>query len=510
MNEFEKELQSLSREDSTLGACISRWMNDLVPEDRAAWFSRLIEVWGMSDIMDYLAAKYWFRLEIHEALRFTDCFRSLPRRKAAGEKYTVAYYYRSIKNGGAQRVAAMLSNLWSELKDGNGAYLYDVVLIVDEPGAEEETFEEYPLNDRVKRAWLPAYQDSVKERYHQRYLRWQEIISRYHIDAVVSGLWYGAVALWDILSVKGHPLRPAFVMHTHSFNLIPFKSKSKNGAYLTHNFQLCDGVVTLSETDAAFASVFSSRVACISNPLTFDPAQTPESAKENDTLLWVGRLSQEKQPLSVIEAMRMVAEKRPGALLYVVGAGEDGVREQMENKIRQYGLENNVILTGFTMEIETYFQKASVLVSTSVVEGFPLTYAEAMAHGIPIVQYDLPWLTFSKDGRGICSVPQGRYDLMAKKIVELLDHPETGAALGRKGKEHVLELAAQDIGAEWSRFFESLGNDAAPAREEGDKEILIRYLCAYQEEGKQILRVENEKLKKELSKLKQQIKDRRA
>jgi glycosyltransferase involved in cell wall biosynthesis len=79
-----------------------------------------------------------------------------------------------------------------------------------------------------------------------------------------------------------------------------------------------------------------------------------------------------------------------------------------------------------------------VLASTSLWEGLPCTFLEAMAVSKPIVASAVDGVTdVLEDGVNGFLVPAGaeHYSKMAERIVYLLKHKEKALELGRKGRE---------------------------------------------------------------------------
>ncbi len=481
-----------------LNECVNRWKNNLSPEAKSEGFHHLIETWGRKNVICKLAENDWFnRSNIAEQIIETDYFNYTKRPNK--KRLTIAAYYQSINNGGAQRVVANLCNIWSSMKDSLGNPLYNVVLITD---CKAETTD-YPLNSSVQRAYVPHYNNHIRANYRTRYDAWTNIIDTYDIDIVVSGMWVAPMTLWDMLTIKGHEKKPAFILHMHSFCCVPYRYNGSTALELTYLYQLCDGVVTLSECDKRLASSFSNHTKVILNPLTFAPDSISETTREKNTLVWCGRISAEKRPLDAIHTMHHVTKKVPDAHLYIVGSGNETIQKNMISLIDQYGLENNVEMVGFTTNTEEYYSKANVFLGTSEYEGFSLTFCEAMAHAVPIVTYDLPWLTLTRDGRGIISVKQKRYDLLAEEIVKLFDDQNKAKELGLQGKQQLSELAQIDIATEWKEFFDSIPTTTDMYQQLSNEDILFKYMSIYQQIGKNsarsALEAENKKLKEQLN-----------
>ena len=105
----------------------------------------------------------------------------------------------------------------------------------------------------------------------------------------------------------------------------------------------------------------------------------------DDTLLLgnVGRLVAQKNPLFMIEILSEVKKIKKESKLLLVG--RDGTqRNKMEEKIRQYGLENDVIFFGESNEINQLLQAMDVFIFPSNFEGLGIVAIEAQAAGLPV------------------------------------------------------------------------------------------------------------------------------
>jgi glycosyltransferase involved in cell wall biosynthesis len=99
---------------------------------------------------------------------------------------------------------------------------------------------------------------------------------------------------------------------------------------------------------------------------------------EKRVVLIVGRLSREKDHLTLLDAIREL----PEAHLLIVGEGPE--RGRIEEHIRVTGREGSVTLIGQVPSAELYYPMADVAVLSSVSEGSPNALLEAMAAGIPV------------------------------------------------------------------------------------------------------------------------------
>ena len=107
-------------------------------------------------------------------------------------------------------------------------------------------------------------------------------------------------------------------------------------------------------------------------------------------LIYVGRVSKEKNIELLLESFEYIAPAIPNGRLLIVGDGPE--REDLTEAVKQNGLEKWVHFTGLVPydELPSYLAAADAFVTASVTEVHPLTVIEAMAAGLPVVGIDSP------------------------------------------------------------------------------------------------------------------------
>lgn len=458
-------------EDGLLRECLDKWRKVEGKENRKEAFELLYNTY--EDVVPILAGIYWEGIETGEILqeiKDCSCFKFAKRSKK--KCLTVAFCYRNIENGGAQRVTAELCSMISALKDDEGNKKYNVVLITDTGKTENE----YPINSDVRREYLPAFDTYVKEKYKERYDAWNQILDNNEPDIVITGLWAAPATLWDMLSVKGHRSHPAFIIHQHLFACVPYSWSNKVASSAIWEYMFSDGVAVLTGTDEKYIKAFNSRTKNIPNPLTFDPVESPDSVY-NKEIVWVGRIAGEKRVKDAVKMMQIVTARIPDAKLYIVGSGNDYLTEEAKRLAEEMDLTDNIAFTGFASDLENYYSRASVFVSTSEMEGYCLTFREAMAHAVPVVAYDLPWLDIIRDSGSMTTVPVGDYYALADETVKLLQDPGRVKELGRKGKNYVLGESEHDIEKDWDDFFTEIAYGKDPEQAPGN--LILEYAALY-------------------------------
>ena len=139
-------------------------------------------------------------------------------------------------------------------------------------------------------------------------------------------------------------------------------------------------------------------------------------------IITVGRLSKEKGQDLAIKALAKLKKDRYDVKWYCIGEGNS--RQEFEQLIKEYKLEENFLLLGATSNPYPYIKNADIYVQTSRHEGYCLTLAEAKALNKPIVTTNFigAYEQIKNNENGII-VSCNENDL-AEGIRELIDNKE--------------------------------------------------------------------------------------
>ena len=179
----------------------------------------------------------------------------------------------------------------------------------------------------------------------------------------------------------------------NSFDAIFDKNSQYIGANKKHHyicqFKMLDEFVVLCNNDAQLFTQYDREFSptVIYNPLTLVPGKPSTGTTKH--FLAVGRFSYQHKGFDLlIKAFQTFCTKNKDWILDIVGEGN--MESEYKALIKEYHLENRIIIHPFTNNIQEYYSNAQIYVLSSRWEGMPLVLVEAMSHGLPVVTSDLP------------------------------------------------------------------------------------------------------------------------
>jgi glycosyltransferase involved in cell wall biosynthesis len=110
---------------------------------------------------------------------------------------------------------------------------------------------------------------------------------------------------------------------------------------------------------------------------------------------FIGRLSDQKDPIRWLSIAAEIAQRRPGAIFLVIGSGE--LMDQAKKAAESLGLARDVVFTDYQRDAVDYCAAMDVMMLTSKYEGLPLVVLHALVQGTPVISSDVGglswWLT---------------------------------------------------------------------------------------------------------------------
>jgi glycosyltransferase involved in cell wall biosynthesis len=182
------------------------------------------------------------------------------------------------------------------------------------------------------------------------------------------------------------------------------------------------------------------RIAVVPNAVDTDhfrPDAKPDIA--HPTVLSVGRLVEDKDPLNLLEGFRLAAERIPQAQFAIMGNGP--LKSEVQARIQEHSLESRIRLLPGVPDVRLAMRSAAVFVLASVREASPNVIIEAMAMGLPVVATrvgGMPELVV--DGKTGILVEPGDAEGLADAVATVLADEGHRREMGLMGRQRVEEF----------------------------------------------------------------------
>jgi glycosyltransferase involved in cell wall biosynthesis len=160
---------------------------------------------------------------------------------------------------------------------------------------------------------------------------------------------------------------------------------------------------------------------------------------------------------TAIRAVALLRQTVPGIQLSIAGSGPQ--REDLQQWVKQEGLEKNIRFTGKLTpeEIAELYQRADIMLNPATADNMPNSVLEAMASGVAVVTSDVGGIPYLLENNKTALFTEvNNPEAMAKQIGRLLDEPALYEALVNNGLQEVRQYTWERIGILWLALYRSL------------------------------------------------------
>jgi phosphatidylinositol alpha-1,6-mannosyltransferase len=188
------------------------------------------------------------------------------------------------------------------------------------------------------------------------------------------------------------------------------------------------------------------------------PVRDKHSLHGKKVLLTVGRLVEEKGHDEVLRLLPTIVQSTPDVVYLIVGKGPE--EKRLRELVRQYGLTDNVVFTGFVLnnELPSYYAACDLFIMLNkekngvAREGLGMVFLEANAQAKTVIGSTSGGTADAiVDGETGYRIPLSQEETLAGRVTELLIDEQKRLNVGMNGRGRVL----RDF-ADWQSCSESL------------------------------------------------------
>ena len=218
--------------------------------------------------------------------------------------------------------------------------------------------------------------------------------------------------------------------------------------------RLATRIIVVSQSDVqtglAHGIGRQSQYAVIEEAVEFDRFARPPShpgavrrdlglAPSDRVIGTVMRLAPQKAPLDFIEAAAHVRARMPEAKFLIVGDGP--LLNDVKAAVAQRHLDDAVLMLGYRRDVPALVSAFDVFALSSLWEGLPIVYLEAMAAGKPVVGTDVDGAFEAvEDGVTGILVPARDPIALADAILRVAADPDLAQRMGAAGRRRAAEF----------------------------------------------------------------------
>jgi glycosyltransferase involved in cell wall biosynthesis len=168
----------------------------------------------------------------------------------------------------------------------------------------------------------------------------------------------------------------------------------------------------------------------------------------------LGRLSPQKDQVTLVRAFASVAAVWPEAELYIMGDGP--CRAAIAETAVSLGIANRIRFQPAAVDVGGLLANLDLFVLSSTSEGFPIVLQEAMAAGLPIVSTRLPGFTeLLPEGEVAWFCRPGHAEELARLMLEVARRPDLATA-GQTARRLSLRFGIEETWRQYRRVYEEV------------------------------------------------------
>lgn len=353
-------------------------------------------------------------------------------------------------HGGIEKVMATKVNYWTNLpnvevfivtteqQDNKPCYDIDPRVQLIDLGINYNRSKSYLSKENVKKAIL-------------HYKKQKALFKQLKPDVIISPN-FNFDHYW-LPFIKGNS---QLIKERHSSRYLEPQQRQNASILGKLKFQLTDWIesqydhlVVLNEDEATYVRTGNARV--IPNPIDPTPLQ---AHLQNKQVMAAGRIAPVKGFDQLIEAWKVVHQYAPDWQLHIYGDQYGSTRQELEELILKYQLQEVICFKGVVNNIPTIMTDYSIYALTSVTECFPTVLLEALNVGLPIVSYDCPngprhIVTNGEDG--VLAKNQDAKEF-AQHIIDLIQNPSKIQRMSTKGKQNSVRFSTASVMQQWNNL----------------------------------------------------------
>ncbi|MBV9962985.1 MAG: glycosyltransferase family 4 protein [Parafilimonas sp.] len=155
-------------------------------------------------------------------------------------------------------------------------------------------------------------------------------------------------------------------------------------------------------------------------------------------ICFIGRITLQKDPLSLIKAFKEVAERNANAVLLMIGDGD--MKAEAIQSAKELNIQDKIIFENFRTDVADILFSSDIYCLPSLWEGFPIGLLEAMAMCKPVIATNVDGSVeiIQNNKNGILINPQNK-KMLVDALNNLISNKNLRTQLGNTARETIVK-----------------------------------------------------------------------
>ena len=163
---------------------------------------------------------------------------------------------------------------------------------------------------------------------------------------------------------------------------------------------------------------------------------------ENSFLIgYIGRLSPEKNVISLVKTFSELSKIIPDA--YLIIAGDGSTKKDIEKYVREQNIEKRIVFLGYVLDVGSVLSKLDCIVLPSKSEGFPIVIFEAWSFGVPVIASNV--IPSLENKVNAFTYPPENTDMLKRTLIEVFSNKKLVEKIIENGKRQQCLAPKEDV-----------------------------------------------------------------
>lgn len=179
--------------------------------------------------------------------------------------------------------------------------------------------------------------------------------------------------------------------------------------------------------------------------------KTSYSTNGEFKILHIGRFSEEKNHVGLINAFEILHKRVPNSSLNLIGDGP--LKEKIVDYVKEKDLADSVNFLGLQPNVYPHLNETDVFALPSIFEGMPMTLIEAMGTGLPIVASNVGGIPdMLKDGSNAI-LTEVNDEAIANAFIAFAESEDLRKAYGQQGLIDAKAFSSQIMARDYYDYY---------------------------------------------------------